>query len=191
MKRLWYFIIPLILLSAFILVFRTQRVANMLYIEDVRLEQLLKYRIENKDDLKNFGEIFSRLPGNISCSGTGLAWDNDITIDISYDYYQGNRHEMRKLERYWENNREKIFLFNATTYLILIPEAQKITITLDIPYMQKFEVTRQELEILYGRDLNKYYENTSLWKKEIIKDVIDSPKRLNGFFQVHEIQEIT
>lgn len=187
MKKVWHFAIPSVLLLIFMLLIWVQPIKNMLYLDDVRLDELQKYRIENVNDIEKLDKISERLPGNISRSGWGLVLGDDINIQVSYDYYIGNNYDLFKLEQFWQNDREKILLFNATTYLILIPNAQKITITLDIPNKQKFEVTRDDLENFYGRNLNEYYENGSLWEKEIIKESINYPKKLNTFFQTNKI----
>jgi hypothetical protein len=91
---------------------------------------------------------------------------------------------------FWKDNKEKILLFNATTCLILIPKAQKVTIELNIPFKQKLEVTRNDLENFYGRDLNEYYLNTLLWEKEVIKENVNSPQKLKLFYQTNKIEEV-
>ena len=164
----------------------------MVYLKDVNLNELTDYKINSTDDLRKYSQITSALPGNISSGGGGIVWSNggiDGYVNVTYDYYGGNKSELKKLERYWTDNKKKILLFNATTYLILMPNSRKITIELKVPYKQSFEVTRNDLEDFYGRKLNEYYEDTMLWQKEVIKENINSPKKLNAFFSIHKIKE--
>lgn len=97
---------------------------------------------------------------------------------------------MEQLEQFWEKDKERILLFNAITYLILVPDAEKITITLDVPNKQKFEVTRKDLENYFNRNSDEFYRDTILLQNEVIKGVINSPKELKSFFQNHKIEVI-
>jgi len=159
-------------------------IKSMIYLEDVNINELTKYKINSVSDIGKVDEITNMLPGIISRTGTGLVWNNEANVQVGYSYYGGNKIELKRLERYWKDNREKILLFNATTYLILIPNVQKVTIALDVPYKQKFEVTRKDLEKFYGNDLNEYFTNTSLWEKEVLKETINSSHKLKPFFKL-------
>lgn len=190
MKKILYLILPLIAIIVFLSVFRSQGIKNMTYLNDVKINDLIKYRIDNENSLGKFGEISAQLPGNISCSGSSYVGGPEPYIDLNYDYYGGDKSELKKLDQFWQSNKEKILLFNATTYFILVPDAQKITITLEVPYKQKFEVKRKDLENYFNKNLDEYYKNTTLWQKQIVKGVISSPQKLEAFFQTYKIQTI-
>lgn len=189
-KKLIYFNIPLVVVLIYLISIWVQPINSMIYLDDVNIKELIQYRLENTDDIGKLNEISSRLPGNISRSGEGLVWGSDANVQISYSYYGGNKFSLKKLDRYWRDNKEKIFLLNATVYFILIPKVQRVTIELDVPYKQKFQVTRNDLVKFYGRDLNEYYLDSSLFEKEVIRETIKSNKRLKEFFQIYKIEEV-
>lgn len=189
-KKLIYFNIPLVIVLIYLISIWVQPINSMIYLDDVNISELVQYRLENADDMGKLNEISSRLPGNISRSGEGLVWGSDANLQISYGYHGGNKFSLKKLDRYWRDNKEKIFLLNATMYFILIPKVQRVTIELDVPYKQKFQVTRKDLVKFYGRDLNEYYLDSSLFQREVIRGTIKSNKRLKEFFQIYKIEEV-
>jgi len=190
MKKLFYFMMPLLLFIIYIISIWVKPINSMIYLENVNTSELMNYRIENSEDIGKFDEISSRLPGNISRSGEGLVWGSDANVQADYGYYGGSKFQLKKLERFWRNNKEKILLFNATIYFILIPKVQTVTIVLDIPNKQKFQVSRSDLVKFYGRDLNEYYLDSSLFEKEVIKETIKSKKKLKEFFEIYKIEEV-
>lgn len=190
MKKLLYITIPIAIALVFIMFVWIEPINNMIYLEDIRVNELTKYKIDTVNDIGKMSKLNTSLPGNISLSGGGLAWESNVNIQVTYGYYGGNQINLKRLERFWKKNKEKVLLFNATTFFILIPNAQKVTMELDVPYQQKFEVTRGNLETFYGKDLNEYFINTNLWEKEVIKETINSTQRLKAFFQTHKIEKI-
>jgi hypothetical protein len=183
MRKLKFFSLPILVLLFLAVSVWVQPIDNMIYIQDVKISELMQYKISDKDDLSNSSEIRSLLPGNISSGGIGLAWGGNTNIQVDYGYYGGSKLDLLRLERFWRINKEKVLLFNATTYLLLVPQAERITMELDVPYPQKFEIHRKDLEKLYGRNLNEYYEDTGLWEKEVVKGTINSSKKLKAFFK--------
>lgn len=190
MKKLLFITIPITIALVFIMFVWIEPINNMIYLEDIRVNELTKYKIDTVNDIGKMSKLNTSLQGNISLSGGGLAWESNVNIQVTYGYYGGNQINLKRLERFWKKNKEKVLLFNATTFFILIPNAQKVTMELDVPYPQKFEVTRGDLETFYGKDLNEYFINTNLWEKEVIKETINSTQRLKAFFQTHKIEKI-
>ena len=191
MKRIRFIQIFAIILIIFIIAEWTKPIRNMNYVENIDIDKLVMFNIEKPEDMDKTTQLNNLLPANISLSGMGMVWNNnDSDIDISYDYYDSNFIQLKKQERYWHKYREKILLFNATTYLILTPKAKKITIDLILKTNQRFEVTRTDLENFYGRSLEDYHKDITLWDKEVIKETINSSKRLKEFFLAHKIQTI-
>jgi hypothetical protein len=177
-----YKVIPLIILIFSIIVIWVKPIRNMNYLEDVNIDELAKYKIENRDDGTMISEINNILPANLLFSGMGIAWTpNETNIDMNYKYYDSDYISLLRQKRYWNKYKEKIILFNATTYLILVPSANNVVATLEMSDNERIEITRADLEKLYGRDLNEYYLNTSLWKEEII-ETINSNKKLKEFY---------
>ena len=191
MKRIRFIQIFAIILIIFIIAEWIKPIRNMNYVENIDIDKLVMFNIEKPEDMDKTTQLNNLLPANISLSGMGMAWENNNPhIDISYDYYGGNFLQLKKLERYWDNNKKKILLFNATTYLILTPKAKEITIDLQIPTKQRFEVTRTDLESFYGRSLDDYYKDITLWDKEVIKETVNSHRKLKEFFLIHPIQDM-
>lgn len=90
--------------------------------------------------------------------------------------------------KYWnDENTKKVFLNSATTLFILIKNVTTVTITLDTPIKSSFSITRKDMEDFYGRDLKEYANDTSLWEKEVLKGTINSNKKIDEFFNRHNI----
>jgi len=189
-KKLLYITIPITIILVFIVFAWVNPVNKMIYLENIRVNELTKYKINTVNDIEKMSDLSTSLPGNMFLSGSGLAWSNEAKVQVTCNYYGGKQPNLKRLKKIWENDKEKILLFNATTFFILIPNAQKVTMELDVPYAQKFEVTRSDMEIFYGKDLNEYSINTDLWEKEVIKETINSTQRLKAFFQTHKIEKI-
>lgn len=190
MKKYLFLIKAAIFSIIIITIFWMQPIGSMIYLDDVNINELTQLRINTKDDLTKFGELASKLPGNLSRSGEGIVWGPEASIQVNYNNHGSDIFQLKRMERFWRKNKEKIILFNSTAYLILMPAAQRITVELDVQYKQKFEVTRKDLENFYRRDLNEYYTNPSLWEKEVIKETINSRKKLKAFFEAYKIMQL-
>ena len=82
---------------------------------------------------------------------------------------------------------KKVFLNNATTLFILIKNVDIVTFSLDSTPQKSLSVTEKDLEEFYSKDLTPYAENTSLWQKEILDDILKSNDKIENFYKAHII----
>lgn len=152
-------------------------------ISEVNIEKLLQYKDSYVGDNSAVGGIIDNLPG-MSTKGFALGTSSQpYSIEVNYGLRENSRISIEEFDEYWnEENTKKIFLNNATTFFILVKNVDKIHFNLHTSNKQSFDVSREDLEKFWGKDLRKYADDRDLWESEILETIFNSSKALEEFF---------
>lgn len=83
---------------------------------------------------------------------------------------------------YWTDEK-RIFLYNATVLFMLIDNVDYIEFHLESAGTQAnhVQVTRSEIETLYGRDVRTYMGNPESWNAEVLDEVFSNTQEIERF----------
>jgi len=189
LKKIFTFILSLLLLSLLIVGCNSTKDTNSNSSKEMNISNVAKYKDSYVGDNSAIFNILWNIPGGTFVKNVYLDTKKQpYSINIDYGIKENSNLKEEDLNNYWdEETMKKVFLNNATTLFILIKNVDIVTFSLDSAPQKSLSVTRKDLEEFYSKDLTPYAENTSLWQKEILDDILKSNDKIENFYKIHII----
>ncbi|MFD3449408.1 DUF4825 domain-containing protein [Microbacteriaceae bacterium 4G12] len=158
-------------------------------IDEISIKQLQKHKDTFVGNNSAVGSIVNSLPGGFTNKEFEL-FNQSVKVKYHLNNHISTTSE-EKLYAYWlsEGTLQKNFLYNATAILILVKNAEKVTLELDAEKSYSFSISRAELEKELPHPLTQYAENESLWKEEIVNNLMKQDEKRQAFFKKYPIQQ--
>jgi hypothetical protein len=189
LKRILTLICTLLVSFSFLTGCESKKVVNLNSTKEMKINNVINYRNSYVGNNNAVTNILYNLPGGPFVKRVLLETrTTPYGIIVDYGIKKGSSLKQEDLNKYFEgDNGKKIFLNNATTLFILVKNVDTVTFNLVSSNSQSFSISRENLEILYKRNLREYAKNTSLWKTEVLDNTINSEDKVHKFFEIHKV----
>ncbi|MGD6872066.1 DUF4825 domain-containing protein [Sutcliffiella horikoshii] len=126
------------------------------------------------------------LPGKYYANGMELQTDEEQPMGIHMHYKVTEETSAKGFEKevFHVSNLPWTITFNATAYFTFFTNGDYVTF--DIDYYgenREYTITRTQMEDLYGRDVNEFANDHTLWKQEVIEKILQNEKKVQDFME--------
>ncbi|WP_226682498.1 DUF4825 domain-containing protein [Sutcliffiella horikoshii] len=126
------------------------------------------------------------LPGKYYANGMELQTDEEQPMGIHMYYKVTEETSAKGFDKdvFHVSNLPWTIIFNATTYFTFFTNGDFVTF--DIDYYgenREYTLTRTQIEDLYGRDVNEFAKDDTLWKQEVIEKTLQDEKKVQDFME--------
>ncbi|MGD6992869.1 DUF4825 domain-containing protein [Sutcliffiella horikoshii] len=126
------------------------------------------------------------LPGKYYANGMELQTDEEQPMGIHMHYKVTEETSAKGFEKevFHVSNLPWTITFNATAYFTFFTNGDYVTF--DIDYYgenREYTITRTQMEDLYGRDVNEFANDHTLWKQEVIEKTLQNEKKVQDFME--------
>lgn len=156
---------------------------SIMSISDMKLNKLMKFRNSYIGDNSMVSKILYSLPGNIYINQISLqTLSSPYKIKVYYGLQSSPKSCDDDIENYWSGRSYKsVLLNNAASLFILVKNVDTVNFEVDTKSKKSFNFTRKSLESFFGRNLDEYSKDKSLWNREIINGRLKKIKSVNKF----------
>lgn len=125
------------------------------------------------------------LPGKYYANGMELTTKEEpMGIRMHYKVTEKTSATGFEKDVFHVSNLPWTIIFNATTYFTFFTNGDFVTFDIDYYGENRvYTLTRAQIEDLYGRDVNEFAKNDTLWKQEVIEKTLQDEKKVQGFME--------
>ncbi|WP_010198622.1 DUF4825 domain-containing protein [Bacillus sp. m3-13] len=132
------------------------------------------------------------LPGKHYANGMELQTDEEQPMGIHMHYKVTEETSAKGFEKevFHVSNLPLTITFNATAYFTFFTNGDYVTF--DIDYYgenRKYTITRSQMEDLYGRDVNEFAKDQTLWKQEVLEKTLQDEEKVQDFMEKIRVQK--
>lgn len=176
----------LILMLMFIVILSTgcsNKDANDNQEKKDNLQQLLEHKETQLGNNSSVGSIISILPGGDMYKEFEIVDGNKLKV--VYGLKENSSISEEQFTDYWLNNDtiKKNFLYNALAAFILIENLDEVQFELEGPRENKVAFKRKQLEKKLPHSYIEYKESETLWKKDLVDNLVNSNKARKDLYQ--------
>ncbi|WP_339149440.1 MULTISPECIES: DUF4825 domain-containing protein [unclassified Sutcliffiella] len=125
------------------------------------------------------------LPGKYYANGMELQTSEDpMGINMHYKVTDQTSATDFEKDAFHVSNLPLTLTFNATTYFAFFINGEYVTFHIDyLGEKQTYTITRQQIDDLYGRDVQEFQPDKELWEEEVINGTLTDERKVEDFMK--------
>ncbi|KUF23574.1 DUF4825 domain-containing protein [Bacillus sp. G1(2015b)] len=189
MKKWMYILLLLTVVLSACSIQATEKKSDIKGIEDISLKQLSKHKNTYLGDNSAIREILSDLPGGVICEFEII---DGKALNVTYGLKENDGYTEEQFDAFWFDQKdtvEKTYLYNAIALFILVDNVEQVTLNMSSKDEPSVTFKRKQLEKKLPHPFKKYKDDTALWQKELVDEIVKSKEKRQDVYKAFPMQK--
>lgn len=155
---------------------------NITSINEVESNGLSEYKQSYLGNNSAVSQIVNSLPGGETYRDISLTNDS---LKVVYGVKNNDSISEDTFSDFWLNDDKikKNFIYNSVALFVLIKNVDKVTLEVDSNEYYSTTFVKKDLEKFLPHPFTDYKANDKLWKKEIVKEIVNSKNKREQIYK--------